>query len=156
MDLSLSMNAPRPLFPCYWCQWAICSNVGTDCLCQDKCQPGPPCPSPSLWSWVYYTRLWKSLARCLLRSATVRRGSGKGLVPRQKRQLWVWDRFSRLLDDLFPGGLCSWRVDAAKNLLSFFINNLFKNSHILAYEYVGHCRILQLSLLLFSSNLHYT
>lgn len=57
--ISISMKALRLLFPCYWCHRAICTNVGTDCSCQDKCQSEPPCPSPSLWSWVYCARLWK-------------------------------------------------------------------------------------------------
>ena len=94
--MNMSMDALRPLFPCYWCQWAICTNVGTDCLCQDKCQLRPPCHAqvpacglefiiPDFESPVHFAFY-----------AEVRRDSGKHLVPRQKSQRWVWDRFSRL------------------------------------------------------------
>lgn len=47
----ISVRGPRALFPCCWCQWAICTNAATGCSCQDKCQRGPPRPSSQ---WCLY------------------------------------------------------------------------------------------------------
>lgn len=106
--ISISMNALRPLFPCYWCQRAICTNAGTDCSCQDKCQPRPPCPS--LWSWVYYTRLWKSLACCLLRSSAVGALGKVGFPDRKANVEWETGFLDLLM--AFPLGIWAsdWRV----------------------------------------------
>lgn len=124
------LNAcPEALFPCCWCQWAICINVGTDCSCQDKYQHGPP--YPNLWSRVYYTRLWKSLASCLLYSGTVE-VLGKVWFPdrkikkkTKKKTFRDWDRFSRLVGGFFPDVLCQL-VGAARRH-SHFLITLKKN-----------------------------
>lgn len=105
--ISIYLNVMRPLFPCYWCQWVMCLNVGTNNSCQDKCQPGPQCPSPSLWWWVYYTRFWKSLLSCLVRSGTAG-ALGKVWFPDRKGNVERWWPFPRKYEQLI-GGCCKER-----------------------------------------------
>lgn len=155
------MNALRPLFPCYWCQWAICTNAGTGCSCQDKCQRGPPCSSPSLWSWVYYTRLWKSLASRVVRSGTA---GALGKV-------WFPDRRARvegetgspdlLVTFFFPQRFRHQVVCSAKTLVTPTICSVITTFHLLftltvedprASKYVGHGWIIQLSVFLFKAD----
>lgn len=89
-------ECPEATFPMLLMSVGYHTNVGTDCSCQDKCQPRSPCPSPSLWLWVYYTRLWKSLTSHRFLSTGTFWVLGKVWFPERKAMVsvrwvvWTW------------------------------------------------------------------
>lgn len=130
------------------------TNVGINYSCQDKCQPmssrlpvslSPlsPCPSPSLWWWVYYNRVWKfpSTHRFLSSGMLLKVWFWERFGSQIERSCWVWDVFSGLVGWPLPASLNIWLLQRF-----FFINNLFNNPHQhvkgRTYEYVGQSWII--------------
>lgn len=114
------MNTLRPLFPCYWCQWAISLTLALTTRAKTNVSLGFPAQVPACGGEFIILDFANPFQPTVF-EAVVLYGFWERFGSQGERPCWVWDGFSGLVGWPLSAGLNISVVGAAKKLFSLLL-----------------------------------